>query len=636
MKNTFKTFINCLCLLPFIGLLGGVLVLDEHVTDGTGAGKTVAFYAIMGLIPLATSLSYWNNRQSLKYCTTDWLVPLFAALGLAITYLNHPVWNTKMVSLVLLVVLYFSLRIFLVQHKANLHVLLLAFMGTGLVEALWGLLQLYGQVPSQHVLFRVTGSFFNPGPYAGYLAMILPMAVYYAIRDSKVIHAPFRRRMRYYYLRWELALSTLIGIVLILPATMSRAAWIAGGIGGIVVILSHLSKHKKHLIGAYLSLYTKKGIVVLATAALVIGIGLVGLYHLKKDSADGRALIWKVSMDIIEEQWLGVGLGYFSGRYGEAQGKYFASGRATEPEKFIAGEPEYAFNEFIQIAVELGVLPFLLLLIVFSYACVVGVRRGKLAVVASLGSLLVFSSMSYPFSLLPFLVALTLLITGCVSVSYQFTYINDFRNMYLFDYRLRRRWNSAAIIISLLASWVVVAYCLSNRYPVYLAHKQWSQARIYYHANAYEEAVKRYRGLLPHLGDQVHYLFEYSQALSKTARYEESIEVIDQATWISGDPMLFVIQGKNFMGMHDYRYADIYFKRAAQRVPHRLYPYYMMAKAYQEAGDLDKAKRMATHVLAKQVKVDSPATREMKAEMTAMIDSMEIENTTIEPVNDDE
>ena len=37
----------------------------------------------------------------------------------------------------------------------------------GLVEAVWGMQQLHGHVYSHHSLFRLTGSFFNPGPIPG-------------------------------------------------------------------------------------------------------------------------------------------------------------------------------------------------------------------------------------------------------------------------------------------------------------------------------------------------------------------------------------------------------------------------------------------------------------------------------------
>lgn len=628
MQHHFKPFVDFLCLVPFIGLLGCVFILDHQFTGGTGVGKTVGFYAVMGLVPLATSLSYWNNRGSLKYQMTDWLVPVLALLGIGMTYAFHAVWNTKMVTLILLVMLYFSLRVFLVQRKANLRVLLLVFMATGLVEAAWGLLQLYGRLPSQHALFRVTGSFFNPGPYAGYLAMVLPLALFYTIRDWLLIQGAFRKKRLYHYFRWSIALLTLIFTSLILPATMSRAAWLAGGTGGTFVVLAFLIRHKRYGAGISRTLLTKKGIALSLSVLLLAGIALLGMYHLKQDSADGRALIWRISTDIAKREWPGIGLGYFSAVYGRAQGDYFASGRGTEQEKLLAGEPEYAFNEFIQVFVELGLLPFVFLVIILAYAFVAGVRRGKFAEVGGLAALLVFASMSYPFSLMPFLVGLILLLTACVSVHYRFTDIHDFGYQYLFNYKIRRRWNDVWILSLLLLCWVSVACCLYSRYPVYLAHKQWGQTRVFYHNHAYEEVVIRYRDLLPYLGDQVHYLFEYGQALSKTERYQESNGVIGRATRISGDPMLHIVIGKNYMALDQYEAAASQFKQAAQRVPHRLYPDYLMAKAYYEAGDLDNARKTAGFALKKKVKVDSPATRQMKTELQELIDrvALEIEN----------
>ena len=52
---------------------------------------------------------------------------------------------------------------------------------TGAIEAIWGLAQLYGFTPSQHSRFELTGSFFNPGPYSGFLVAILPLALYYTL-----------------------------------------------------------------------------------------------------------------------------------------------------------------------------------------------------------------------------------------------------------------------------------------------------------------------------------------------------------------------------------------------------------------------------------------------------------------------
>ena len=48
----------------------------------------------------------------------------------------------------------------------------------GAVQALLGLGQIAGLYPSGHSLFVLTGTFYNPGPYSGYLAAILPVALY--------------------------------------------------------------------------------------------------------------------------------------------------------------------------------------------------------------------------------------------------------------------------------------------------------------------------------------------------------------------------------------------------------------------------------------------------------------------------
>ena len=48
----------------------------------------------------------------------------------------------------------------------------------GTIEAVWGLLQVYGYEPSNHSLYALTGSFYNPGPYSGFLAMCLPVALH--------------------------------------------------------------------------------------------------------------------------------------------------------------------------------------------------------------------------------------------------------------------------------------------------------------------------------------------------------------------------------------------------------------------------------------------------------------------------
>jgi hypothetical protein len=70
-------------------------------------------------------------------------------------------------------VIYFIIRT--IEPAMYLYLLISIIIG-GIIQCIHGNLQLYGYLPSNHNLFNITGSFFNPGPYAGYLISVLPIA----------------------------------------------------------------------------------------------------------------------------------------------------------------------------------------------------------------------------------------------------------------------------------------------------------------------------------------------------------------------------------------------------------------------------------------------------------------------------
>jgi tetratricopeptide (TPR) repeat protein len=85
--------------------------------------------------------------------------------------------------------------------------------------------------------------------------------------------------------------------------------------------------------------------------------------------------------------------------------------------------------------------------------------------------------------------------------------------------------------------------------------------------------------------------------------------------------MLYNIMGKNFQGMKQYAEAERCFVKSSHIVPNRIYPYYLMALMYIDAGDMEKAKVAAQIVLTKEPKVMSTAVREMRDEMRKFLDS---------------
>src|SRR5690554_5078299 len=133
---------------------------------------------------------------------------------------------TYLLTVILLAILWFFLRIcFSLFHpliKFTAYIILLI----GLIEAIWGLGQLYNYFPSGHALFKTTGSFFNSGPYGGFIALMFPLTLHYWLY-FKHKNKPFA----YIFM--------FIGVVcmMVFPATLSRTAWIAAIAGcGLVLI----------------------------------------------------------------------------------------------------------------------------------------------------------------------------------------------------------------------------------------------------------------------------------------------------------------------------------------------------------------------------------------------------------------
>lgn len=607
--EVWSIFVLFVLLIPVCLVLSTVFAVDETLANGVVSAKYFWFYGAMGIIALVSLMMYGCRRTACKFYLVDFLLLLFTGYVLAVNYFDSGnTFSTKWILLVQLLLLFIYFRIAL-QDKTIRFYITVFFIFTGLVEAVWGLRQLYGFTPSYHNLFKLTGSFFNSGPYSGYVVVVAPLALYAMLKDGIVFKRKFYIGFLPHYLRFTVSILAFSGVVLVLPATMSRAAWIAATVGcGFVLSLYYLQK--KH-VKDYLIRQRKKVIIFLCIGVVLLACGAAGIYQLKKNSADGRALIWKTTMKMIPKHPMGVGLGQFSGVYGEEQAAYFASGNASAQEELVAGNPEYAFNEYLQIIAEFGVLPALILFAAFIALIYMGIKRKAIAATGGLISLLVFASMSYPFNLLPFLIVLVFLMALIL------TQKQAVRVKALTEKSVVLPWQ--AILMLLTAAGIILFATLYQRYPTYNAYKEWNNLKMMGSADAYPEMKNDYEKLYPYLSDQTPFLFEYAQCLNKAGEYEKSIQVLAQAIKISCDPMLYNIMGKNYQGLKKYQLAEQNFLLASRIVPSRIYPYYLLANLYAESGNAQQALLMAQKVLKKEPKVQSTAVNEMREKMRGLI-----------------
>ena len=409
------------------------------------------------------------------------------------------------------------------------------------------------------------------------------------------------------YLTFGLAAVCVFGTISILPATMSRSAWLAALIGGGLVVINLYACMPR--VKNYIKLYTLRSSLIGIIFVFLIGVGCYATYHLKKDSADGRLLLWKISWQTFRQHpWTGVGKGHFAGAFGQTQAAYFASGEGTPEEEKIAGAPVYGFNEFLQIGVEHGLTGLLLFLImtggaIWTVAC--SKQTGTAGIAASLSACLVFACFSYPFSI-PQLQKLF------VALLFAAAYFSS-DGFLTSDYRI---WITRTLI--LIPLYPVLINQQNN--PEWIkARRRWKEEQRYYEMKIYQGTVDNYRELYPLLKNNIEFLFEYGQCLSKTGQYEESNLILTEGIKRSADPMFHNIMGQNYQALKQYAKAEAAFFQALYRVPHRLLPRYFLTKLYWTSGDTLKARQMGEILLEKEPKIMSPAVKEMKEEITQLL-----------------
>ena len=416
-----------------------------------------------------------------------------------------------------------------------------SLIAAGAAEAVWGLLQVYGYEPSNHSLYALTGSFYNPGPYSGFLAMCLPIALHEWLKGKGI---------------WKhLALVALVLMGVVLPSGMSRSAWLAALVASGYVLAVH---HWKAVCR-----YWK---AVLAGFLLLVVLG-IGAYHWKKESADGRLLMWKIAFTEVIVPWNGVGWEYVAGAYGEGQERYFASGKGTEQEERVAGAPEYVFNEYLQVGLAWGMHTMFGIVFLVIVCLKWGHVSRQYGVCGGLMSLSVFAFSSYPFQFMEFILAFLALLVAC-AMGY------------------RKKWVGA---LALVLGIGIGAYLADNR-PQKNARQ----------------------------------MFEQAHALHKAGKWWASTELLKETMKVSSDAMVLNIIGKNFQAMGQPKVAEHWYVRSTHRLPNRIYPYYLLAKLYADHPDVfpkEKLEWAVRMVQEKEPKVQSTAIRQMREEVKKLLEN---------------
>ena len=483
-------------------------------------------------------------------------------------------------------------------------------------ESYLGLAQLLWFNAPDHYSYEITGSFLNSGPYGGFLSVCgSVMFAYYVTFPHK--HA----RFVLYRIWYRFCACAVFITIFMLLSTHSRSAVLAFGCSILLLVVRIYGTIR---IRGFLSHY---GVVFFLSLFCLS----ICSYYYKKPSADGRLFMDKICLKAIYyNKGKGVGFGNFGGAYGGAQAIYFETqiekeGKneidwtaINEHDRITADCPTYAFNDFLFVGVEAGVIKMLLLITLLLSGIVISYKR-KTIWCYGLCAFGVFAFFYYPLHIFQFQILLPILFILSIIEGDK----TNGKKKYL---------ETAISLIMVFVITIIIARKIPEEKNLKDAQNIWRKTEYWHNWGRYDYVVEDCDSLFPYFKKNSHFLFVYGQSLNKTGDYEKSDSILNIGTRISSDPMFWNVMGNNSLAQGKYREAEERYKHAFYMVPNRLYPLVLLAKLYYTERDTARFLEMTDVVENFVPKVESIRTEKLRAEIRELKNSYlsEIENKTDE------
>lgn len=502
--------------------------------------------------------------------------------------------SLRFYDLISLTIFYIFLRLFLIKNKYIIYSIL-GIVTSLFINTLYGFGQFFNISESLNSNFSITGSFFNPAPFAGLITIGSIFNLFIILHKgyiSKQI-SNLKYSNSIYYINIIILSLNIILLVLL----ESRASWISL-LGGGLFLLFMKVRYK-------FSSYIFNLVYILAGACITILCGSLS-YFLRQDSVNGRIFIWKISHYIIKDNpIIGTGLDTFKVNYMPYQAYYFSLNNDTQ-KKLLSDNIVYAFNDFIQIFVEQGILGLFLFLIIFFLIIKKISNSITILGCSIIISLSIFSCFSYSLQILPLKI---LIIFGISICSIYDNKVIKISCTYIF---------LKFIPITLFSTLCI--FQIKSQYYLHMGYSNWKKAMNYYSETNFKKSIIYFEKAYPYLKTNGEFLMQYGKTLNLNNKFIQSNNILHLSQLFLNNTIIQTTLGDNYKELHKYDEAEQHYKFASYMTPNRLYPHYLLVKMYQEKGDIKKAKRHAEILVKTPIKVPSTIALQIKEEMKDFID----------------
>lgn len=601
MKNIFNIFIILLLLVVF--------VYSTRIAFGINDAKDYYYQVIMLLGIGLCGINIYKQRM-FEYQIYSLFDYMFVVTIIYFSSRTYPFIH-EFLNFQLLIILYFLIKqkmaipLFnnkIVLSNKNCVFFIVVIELIVILQSLIGLFQVYGLMDSLNPRYIITGTTINPAYYSFFLAasypIILSFFFYLDINHYPVV---------------KFKILTCLAIVMILSVliiTENRTSWVSSILSSVLIILS-IKKYRTVIKDIFIS-KAAKYIFLLASISCFI-IGTIFVYNYKYESSYGRLLIWKISKNMIfENPIFGIGYGKFEVLYNEYQQKFFLNGDFLLHDVQVADYIQMAYNEYLQLLIETGLVGLLLFILTMAYFLFNFLKyinittKNKdrdfsyfitIGAFFSIISILIMSMFSYPFHYLPikilFVINISIVscITSCIIIKNKRKNIFT-KYLYLFSICL-----------------LIVHNLFSLKYKI-----MWKLAINSYEKEQYHKACSIYQTIYPYMKTNGLFLLYYGTTLYICNDYDKSIVILEYAKEYISDPILYLKLGDAYKMKKQYERAEKNYLYAVNIVPNRLYPHFLLALLYsdEKCFNLVKFNKVSNYIISFEPKIASKAIDEMK------------------------
>ena len=353
----------------------------------------------------------------------------------------------------------------------------------------------------------------------------------------------------------------------------SRAAWFAL-INGMVWIYCKSNKY-------HYQQFNKRMIYSCTLITFLTLLLLGGMYLIHPASANGRILIYLVSFSIFgQAPWFGHGISSFKAMYMPQQALWF---QQNSNSIFIPiAENNYtAFNEYIKIACETGIIGLTLFSVLLFYCLKISpkehnnIRHYQVLLI----SFSIFSVFGYPFEN----ISITLIFCTIIAIIAKETTLKR-HTIYISRFTKKILTIILLIISFLFYNQIILRTKAEQTLKTVTTEKTWMK---YY----------------PQLINSPEFVLWLAEELYTCKKYSEALPVLEQAYKLRPNSMVLNNIGLCYQYSQKFDKAQNAFQQAHLMVPAHILPQFYLFSLYQETGEKDKAEKIAKKALATKAKI---------------------------------